>query len=139
MSDQVLIETEQVVEILEVESDEATILEIESQTELVIEESLTELVIVEDDATLVEVIETGPQTIIKPEDDEMYAKRVDFVDAQNLLYRGEASPGSDEADPVWRVRRISFVGSDEDIVEEWAEGSANFDKVWDDRASLTYS
>lgn len=136
---EVLVETELVVEVLETESDAASIVETEAPIELVIDESPTELLIVEDDATVIEVIETGPQTFVPSEEDQVYAKRVDFVDDQNLLYRGEAATGTAESAAAWRIRRITFVGDEEDVVEEWADGNANFDKVWDDRASLTYS
>lgn len=70
------------------------------------------------------------------EDVDMYSKRVDFVN-DNLLYKGEAAVGSSEAAAVWRIRRI-VIGSDSDVTETWAAGTASFDKVWADRASLTY-
>jgi hypothetical protein len=71
------------------------------------------------------------------EDEAVYAKRVDFI-TDNLLYRGEAVVGADPADPVWRIRRITIAG-DNDVTEEWAGGTALFDKIWDNRASLIYS
>lgn len=67
----------------------------------------------------------------------VYAKRVDFV-SDNLLYRGEAAVGSADSEAVWRIRKVVIAG-DGDITETWAGGSALFDKVWDDRASLGYS
>lgn len=70
------------------------------------------------------------------EDVDMYSKRVDFVN-DNLLYKGEAAVGSAESSAVWRIRRI-VIGSDSDVTETWAAGTASFDKVWADRASLTY-
>ena len=71
-----------------------------------------------------------------PEDDIMYAKRVDFVTEQ-VIYRGEALPGSDENDPVWRVRRITLA-LDNDVTEEWAGGTSTFDKRWSERATFDY-
>ncbi len=72
-----------------------------------------------------------------PEDETMFAKRVDFV-TDNEMYRGEAAVGSSENLAVWRIRKI-VIGVDGDVTENWASGTANFDKVWADRTSLVYS
>lgn len=71
------------------------------------------------------------------EDDIMYSKRVDFV-GSSQIYRGEAAVGSSNSSSVWRIRRIT-IGVDGDVTEEWAGGTALFDKVWDNRAVLSYS
>lgn len=70
------------------------------------------------------------------EDEKVYSKRTDFI-TDELLYRGEAAPGSIESDPVWRIRKIA-ISLDGDVSEEWADGNANFDNVWADRLALTY-
>lgn len=70
------------------------------------------------------------------EEDIMYSKRVDFV-SDNELYKAEAVVGASESAAVWRIRKMSL-GVDGDVTETWASGDANFDKVWADRASLTY-
>lgn len=72
-----------------------------------------------------------------PEEDLMYSKRVDFI-SDTLLYKGEAPVGSTENSGVWRVHKI-VLGVDGDMTETWAGGTALFDKVWADRASLIYS
>jgi hypothetical protein len=69
------------------------------------------------------------------EEDMPYAKRVDFV-GDTLLYRGEAAPGAAETAPAWRIQRLTFVG--DDVTYEWAAGTAAFDKVWANRATLSY-
>ncbi len=71
------------------------------------------------------------------EEDMSYSKRVDFV-SDSIIYRGEAVVGSSESSPVWRIRYITL-GVDGDVSETWASGNANFDKVWADRALLSYS
>ena len=55
----------------------------------------------------------------------------------STTYVGEAQPGGETSDANWRIKRIIETG--QDISIEWAGGNANFDKVWDDRLSLTYS
>ncbi len=71
------------------------------------------------------------------EEDQVYAKKVDFV-SDTVLYRGEAAVGSTSSSAVWRIRKI-VLGADGDVDETWASGNANFDKIWDNRVSLSYS
>jgi hypothetical protein len=63
------------------------------------------------------------------------AARVDYV-SSTLTYIGHATPGTLNAAAAWRIRRVT--GSS-DITVEWADGNANYDNVWDDRAGLSYS
>lgn len=80
------------------------------------------------------ILANGPSI----EDYTMYTKLTDFVN-DSTLYRGEAVPGSLEASPVWRIRKIIISAVDGDIEEKWADGNANFDNVWTDRAVKAYS
>lgn len=83
---------------------------------------------------------TGPQGLQGPaggEDEVALAKRVDFI-TDNLLYRGEAVPGTLNSAPGWRIRRL-VIGSDNDVTEEWADGTADYIKIWDNRLTYTYS
>lgn len=66
----------------------------------------------------------------------MYAEEFDFVN-DSLFYKGEAVPGALYDNPVWRISR-TVVDADGDVHKKWAEGNANFDKVWDDRLSYAY-
>lgn len=54
-----------------------------------------------------------------------------------VTYVGEALPGTTTDTDSWRIKRITEVGTDVSI--EWADGDSNFDNVWDDRLSLSYS
>jgi hypothetical protein len=106
------------------------------QTAEVIEHTQAE--VVTDQAVVLEVITSGIQLIPAPfEESPVYAKRVDFI-SDALIYRGEAAVGTANAQPLWRICRIT-IGSDDDVTEEWAAGTAAFDKVWADRAALGYS
>jgi hypothetical protein len=79
-----------------------------------------------------------PPSTIPPTDEEMpYSKRVDFI-TDNELYKGEAAVGSSEADPLWRIRKLT-IGLDSDVTEVWADGNANYDNVWADRLTYTYT
>lgn len=72
----------------------------------------------------------------KAEEEMTYSKRVDF-EGDDRIYRGEAEVGTINSADTWRIRRITISESG-DITEEWANGSANFEHVWDDRLSYSY-
>lgn len=75
---------------------------------------------------------------VDPEAEMAYAKRTDFI-SDNLIYRGEAVPGTATSASAWRIHRLILAEVDGDVTEEWAGGNALFDKVWDDRLTLSYS
>jgi hypothetical protein len=56
----------------------------------------------------------------------------------NLEYVGWSTPGTATSAAAWRIMRLVYTGSDV-IRVEWADGDGEFDNVWDDRASLSYS
>ena len=61
-----------------------------------------------------------------------------LIDQEGTYYYiGEAVPGTDTTQALWRIKRIEEVGDDYNIL--WANGSADFDKIWDDRATFNYS
>jgi hypothetical protein len=65
-----------------------------------------------------------------------YAVRFDD-DVSGVAYLGEADPGSTEASAVWRIKKITTTGID--ISTAWADGNSNFDNVWNDHLTLSYS
>jgi hypothetical protein len=67
-----------------------------------------------------------------------YNTQVDFV-GETVIYKGWANPGTATSTGFWRIQRLTFVGTDEDLTVEWANGNGNFTNVWDDRAGLSYS
>ena len=78
----------------------------------------------------------GPAGVV--EDDLTFAKRVDFITGTEDLYRGEAPVGTQDSNSSWRIRKI-LINSEGDVTELWAAGTDLFDKVWDNRANLTYT
>lgn len=65
-----------------------------------------------------------------------YAVQCDTTSSAGIIYLGEAEEGSLTSDAVWRIRRIDYSSG---VTILWADGNANFDNVWNDRTSLTYS
>jgi hypothetical protein len=64
------------------------------------------------------------------------SKEVDFV-GTTTIYIGEAQPGTATSAASWRVKRVVFTGDDSTTL--FADGNSNFDNIWDNRASLSYS
>lgn len=64
-----------------------------------------------------------------------YATIVDEASA-TITYVGKALPGTTTSSALWQIQRIDTTG---DLTIKWADGNADFDNVWDDRVSLTYS
>lgn len=80
----------------------------------------------------------GPQGPAgQSEEDMQYAKRLDSVSSTEM-YKGEAAVGSLTTSALWRIQKIIF-GNDGDVTITWADGNANFDNIWDNRLSLSYS
>jgi hypothetical protein len=55
----------------------------------------------------------------------------------NFVYRGYSMPGSKTSDAVWAVEKVSVKKGV--LTSQWAAGNKNFDKVWDNRATLAFS
>lgn len=54
------------------------------------------------------------------------------------IYRGTANPGTATSAASWRMERIT-IAVDGDVTIEFADGNDNFDNIYDNRASLSYS
>lgn len=53
-----------------------------------------------------------------------------------VTYVGEAVPGTAGSASTWRIKKLD---SSSGLIITWATGNSDFDKIWDDRASYTYS
>lgn len=72
------------------------------------------------------------------DDTGAYTQAIEYDGSDNPLYVGKADPGTAQGVIGWQIKKITYSGSNATDVQ-WAEGDANFDKVWDDRASYSYS
>jgi hypothetical protein len=61
--------------------------------------------------------------------------RYDEVDA-NTAYLGLAAIDSNISQPVWQIKKLDFTTG---VIMLWADGNSNFDNVWNDRATITYT
>lgn len=57
--------------------------------------------------------------------------------SSTVTYVGKAAVGSLNADAVWQIQRLTVSGSVTTI--EYADGDSNFNNIWNNRASLSYS
>lgn len=73
-----------------------------------------------------------------PTSSAAYTVRLDDA-GSGVTYVGEALPGTAASAASWRVKRITESGTPTDTVVEYADGDADFDNIWNDRASLSYS
>ncbi len=55
----------------------------------------------------------------------------------DTTYIGEAAIGITDSQPFWRIRKFSKIGTITKM--QWADGDTNFDNIWDDHTTLTYS
>lgn len=58
---------------------------------------------------------------------------------QDIEYIGNAAPGSSANDSVWKIINLTYDVNDNIETVVYASGNRKFDKVWDNRASYTYS
>lgn len=82
-----------------------------------------------------EVLRSKVSTSVMQE--PVYTVRYDEV-SSTVAYKGDAVPNSTEASSVWRIRKI-VITNGVDVTITWASGNENFDKVWNDRLTYTYS
>ena len=66
------------------------------------------------------------------------ALQLDYQLGSNPIYIGMAPPGTLTSAALWQIRKLAFDGNDNVTSIKYANGSPNFDQVYDDRAGLTY-
>lgn len=64
---------------------------------------------------------------------------IDWSGGTNPIYIGFALPGSATSADVWQIRKLTWDGSNNPTAIQLADGSSNYNAIWDNRAALTYS
>lgn len=62
---------------------------------------------------------------------------IDETTTPGTTYMGRADAGTSRSAAIWQIRKY-FTNADGDTELAWADGNAEFDNVWANRASLTY-
>jgi len=55
----------------------------------------------------------------------------------NAMYYGYAPAGTLASAASWKIKKTTVVGSI--LTDTYADGNLNYDNIWNNRASLTYS
>jgi len=66
------------------------------------------------------------------------AMQMAYDASDNLEYLGMAAAGASTAASVWQVIKFTWTSGNM-TAKQWADGDRNYDNVWDNYASLTYS
>lgn len=57
--------------------------------------------------------------------------------SSTVTYIGKAAAGGSLSSAIWQIKRLSVSGNVTTI--DHADGNTNYDNIWDNRASLSYS
>jgi len=71
-------------------------------------------------------------------DKSIEAIAMEYDGSGNLLYLGNAAAGSSKGAASWKIKKFTYSGGSLTDVQ-YADGNANYDNIWDDRAGLSYS
>ena len=71
----------------------------------------------------------------------LYTQKMEYDVNWNLIYFWEAFPwnSSNTDKAVWRIRKMTYDVSNNLTDVEWAWGTDDFNKIYDNRTTLTYS
>ena len=62
----------------------------------------------------------------------------DYDGGNQVIYLGRAAPGSKTSDSVWQIRKFTYVSS-QVTQTNFANGTFEFDKIWDNRKNGTFT
>lgn len=68
---------------------------------------------------------------------KMYAVRYENDSNGNVIYAGEAVPGSPENKDLWRIKKFTYENNFV-TTTDWADGITTFTKKWEKRAEYRY-
>ena len=64
------------------------------------------------------------------------ATRIDDVTTADTTYIGKAAIATATSAAAWQIAKLDTSSG---LIKTWADGSASFSKIWDDRVSISYS
>lgn len=71
----------------------------------------------------------------------------DFVHIQNIeydvnmnpVYVGIAKVGASNASPLWHIKQMTYDANNNPLTVRFANGTADFTNIWNNRATYSYS
>ncbi len=79
------------------------------------------------------------KTVQYPFDKTDLVNEVDYAAGSNKIYEGYAAPGTATSAAAWQIVKYTYDGSDNRLTTKFAGGTNDYNQVWDNRASLSYS
>lgn len=65
-------------------------------------------------------------------------KRIAYNGSGQEEYIGNAAPGTATSAGTWQIKKLTYDSNGVATIV-WADGDSNYDNIWDNRASLSYS
>lgn len=65
--------------------------------------------------------------------------RLEYDGSSNPIYIGRAKVGTATSTALWQIRKLAFDGSGNVTSIKYANGSPDYNQIWDNRAGLSYS
>ncbi len=79
------------------------------------------------------------KTVQYPFDKTDLVHMEDLAGGANVVYEGYAAPGTAESAAAWQIVKHTYDGSNNHLTTKFADGTNDYNQVWDNRASLSYS
>ena len=85
------------------------------------------------------IFKMGSEEILfKVQNEDNFVSALDYDGSNQLLYTGKALPGSSKASALWQIKKYLYSGSNLTDIQ-YADGNNNYDNIWNDRTTYTYS
>ena len=87
-------------------------------------------------------VSTNPDAsldISEAETDIQLIISIEYDSDDDPIYIGEAAPSTIKSSSLWRIRKITYDASKNITDIQYADGTQTFTKVWNDRATYSYS
>ncbi len=75
---------------------------------------------------------------VKVLEDNTYTQRMAYTSMGLPEYVGLATAGTATSAVSWQIKKLVYTGTNVTSVI-WADGDINFDNIWDNHSSLSYS
>lgn len=68
-----------------------------------------------------------------------FTRKLDYQGGSYVIYIGDADPGTITSDAKWRIQKLTYDGNNNVTDIKFMNKSNEFNQVWDNRTSGTYS
>lgn len=71
--------------------------------------------------------------------DSTLTNTFEYDGSNNLIFMGRTPAGRSKSEAQWQIKKFTYDVDGNLLDIQWAEGTGNFDKIWNDRDSFEYS